>query len=370
MPENNETLPPIPAEWLPGVQAIRDLPDGATVLLIGASDRGKTTFAALAAQHLAAKMPHIAVVDTDIGQSEIGPPGTVGLAKAQPGVASLNTLKPSALFFVGAFAPNTVTLELVAATAQAVLAARKRQANRILVDTTGFVAGPSARRLKTAKAQAVQPHLILALERDGEVQGLCAAMAAVCDARVVSLPVPEEVGRKTPAMRSTRRLTRLARVLEETQEAVFPLDSVALLGTTLGAGTPLTPELRRWCAETLRGTVQHGEQADGILTLLAHAAPATADWEQRTGLIASHFKVRSVRVLDPEVLADVYLGCIGDGGRLLGVGRFLRWETEGRAVVAAVSRSLRVERVAAVAFGRVRLSANGSAIREIRPGEL
>ena len=42
-----------PDEWKPGLDALRNLPHGAVALLVGTTDRGKTTFAAHAARLLA-----------------------------------------------------------------------------------------------------------------------------------------------------------------------------------------------------------------------------------------------------------------------------------------------------------------------------
>src|SRR5882724_8235066 len=80
----------LPPDWLPGLEAIRALPAGGVALLVGATDRGKTTFAAMAAAILAGELSKVAVVDADIGQSEIGPPGTVGMAAARPDAAKLH----------------------------------------------------------------------------------------------------------------------------------------------------------------------------------------------------------------------------------------------------------------------------------------
>lgn len=115
MPDAPTIPPALPPEWQPGLEALRALPEGGAALLLGATDRGKTTFAALAARILTSEIERVAVVDADIGQSEIGPPGTVGVAWALPEATRLRDLTPSATFFVGAFGPPPVALELVVA---------------------------------------------------------------------------------------------------------------------------------------------------------------------------------------------------------------------------------------------------------------
>ncbi|MBC8134275.1 MAG: hypothetical protein H8F28_00105, partial [Fibrella sp.] len=125
-----------PDVWGPAQERIQSLPAGASVLLLGGTDTGKTTFAALVARSLAEDSERIAVVDADIGQSEIAPPGTVGVAWARSDAERLSDLKPAGTFFVGSFSASTLPLEHATATLQAVRHARERNAERILIDTT------------------------------------------------------------------------------------------------------------------------------------------------------------------------------------------------------------------------------------------
>lgn len=361
-------LSDFPPEWRPGAEALRRLPEGRVALLVAGTDRGKTTFATMAARLLAADGMATALVDADIGQGEIGPPGTVGVAMARAEAARLSEWKPAGVFFVGAFAPNTAALELVAATAQAVGVARERGAARILVDTTGFVSGPSARRLKVAKAQALRPALILALggpEEDSLVQ----AVAASCGAEVVRLATPDAVGRKPTALRSTRRMTRLATALDGAAEIALPLEQIATVGATLGTGQAIAPELARWSSQTLRLPVLYGEIAEGTVSLLLER-PATGNWESSLGIVITQFGARNVRLLSLPHYIGAYLGLYEDTGRLLGVGLFRGLDVERREVRVHTLSTIRPAQVALLAFGRVRLTEDLRTHTEIRPGEL
>ncbi len=363
-------ITPFPPEWQPGLDALRALPDGAAALLVGATDRGKTTFAGLASRALAAERGRLGVVDADIGQSEIGPPGTVGVAWADPAAERLHDLKPVTRFFVGAWAPAGVALEHVVATGQAVAYARAAGARRILVDTTGFVTGPAARRLKVAKAQTVSPALLLGFARGDELDPLLSVLAAATGARPLALPVPDAVGRKSTQLRATRRLTRLSEALGGGREMALPLAGVATVGATLGAGEPLPPHLVRWAATALRLPVVHAERSEGALSLFVRGPAPRAGWESTAAPVAEHFGVRTVRALGLRAHDGVYLGLHDDHGRLLSVGRFLRLDAERGEMVIAAPPPASAERVRLVAFGRTRLRPDGSAGAEVKPGEI
>ena len=362
----------MPPEWLPGLDALRLLPDGGTALLIGGTDRGKTTFTTIAARALAREFERVAIIDADIGQSEIGPPGTVGVAWAAAEAAKLHDLKPAAVFFVGAFAPVTVALEQVVAVAQAVQWARTRGARRILIDTTGFISGPAARRLKAAKAQAAQPKLVLGIARDGELDDLLAVTGAVSGAETLLLPVPESVGRKSTTLRQTRRLARLSQALTKAREVVLPLSQVSTVGATLGTGEKIPPHLVQWAGNALRLSAVYAEKAENTLTLFLSGPQARSGWESGATPVAEHFGARTVRALSLNAYTNTYLGLHDASGRLLCVGRFLRLDPDREEIIvsAPLPSPSAAERFRLVTLGRVRVAGDGAFLSDIKPGEI
>lgn len=361
--------------WYPAAERIQLLPVGATVLLLGGTDTGKTTFAALMARTLARDSERIAVIDADIGQSEIAPPGTVGIAWARSDAERLSELKPAGTFFVGSFSASTLPLEHATATLQAVRHARERNAERILVDTTGYVTGPTARRLKSAKAALIQPALILAFGADtnSELLALARTASAVCGAELIAVPVPEGVQKKPTAQRTTRRQTRLAAYFGEKPTTVtVPLDKLVTLGATLGTGTVIPPHLAQWAGEALHLPVVHGEMAGDVLTLFLGGI-ARPGWESLSGAVSDHFKARTVRAVSLAAHVGVLVGLHDDTGRLFALGRYAGFDEESVGIVVTVphgAASHARERTRLLAFGRVRTDERGGTIAELKPNEL
>lgn len=336
---------------------------------MGATDRGKTTILTGWARDMAAEH-RVAVVDTDTGQSEIGAPGTVGVAWARADAARLTELTCAAAFFVGALNPAAAALEHIAAAAAAVRWARAHGAQQILVDTPGYVAGPGARRWWCALVQTLAPDRIVAFARDAELDGLTRAVGAVgglaCETRA---PEPEVV-RKAPVVRATRRLGRFVRALDGARDLVLPLDTVATLGTTLGTGAPVAPHLVRWAADALRMPLVYGETADGgALALWSRADTVRPGWETRSGMVAEALGARSVRVLALGGLRGTFVGLHAGDGRLTAVGRFVDLDPDRRTAVVCAPPPADADGTALVAFGRFRLAADGQPAGELRPGE-
>ena len=89
----------VPPEWGAAASEIfvRSL---RTVLVIGGSAVGKSSFCRYLTEVLLARQAEVAFVDADIGQSNIGPPATVTLGYP---VAPINfpTVPPAAYYYVG-----------------------------------------------------------------------------------------------------------------------------------------------------------------------------------------------------------------------------------------------------------------------------
>ncbi len=364
-----------PEVWNPAIDRIQKLPAGGTVLLLGGTDTGKTTFVTEVARRLSEDSERIAIVDADIGQSEIAPPGTVAVVWARPDAAKLSELKPAATFFVGSFSASALPLEHATATAQAVRHARQRNADRILVDTTGYVVGPTARRLKSAKAALVQPALILAFgaDKNSELLALARTAAVLGGAELLPVAVPGGVQKKPTAQRAMRRQTRLAAYFgDQPETVVVPLDKVMTLGATLGTGQPIAPHLALWAGNALHLPVLYGEVAGDVLTLFVSGTPLPG-WEGLSGAVADHFKVRTVRTVSLSTHDGVLLGLQEDSGRLFAIGRYTGFDEEAVGIKVTVPQSAvhnAEERTRLVSFGRVRTDARGATLSELKPNEI
>jgi polynucleotide 5'-kinase involved in rRNA processing len=136
---------------------------GGVVFLVGGIDTGKTTFGLEMMRRAAAAGLPAAFVDSDIGQSTVGPPTTIGLKLCLDGaeVTRTSVRVADALGFVGSITPPGYLLPLVSGTAKMVEQARASGCRLIVVDTTGYVSGIGGQLLKFYKADAVQPDVVV-----------------------------------------------------------------------------------------------------------------------------------------------------------------------------------------------------------------
>ena len=175
-------------------------------VIVGAGDTGKTTLAARLASALAADGARVAVVDADVGQSEIGPPTTVGLGAVTRPVARLRDAEIIAMEFIGDTSPVRRIGPTADATGRLVRRALATGFAHVIVDTGGLVEGALGLALKRAKLRAVDPDLVIVVQRRDESEPL--VRAALADGErpaIVRVAASAAATRRTQTQRRSHR---------------------------------------------------------------------------------------------------------------------------------------------------------------------
>lgn len=183
-----------------------------TVMLLGSIDAGKTTFAVDLVRKATERGIPAALVDADIGQSTVGPPGTVGL-KLCSGMEDLGPEsigEADALGFVGALSPKGHVTALVNATAKLIARAKEAACRLIVVDTTGLVTGTLGQLLKFYKIEATTPDAIVAFKRGGELEPVLGIAQRFSPAEIYEVPAAPEEDALSPLDRVSKRESRFA----------------------------------------------------------------------------------------------------------------------------------------------------------------
>jgi polynucleotide 5'-hydroxyl-kinase GRC3/NOL9 len=207
-------------------------------MFLGASDTGKTTCLRAAASHFAQRgLLPLAIVDADIGQSTVGPPTTVGLTLVTkhnlPALLS-DMLPCHAMRFVGALSPVAHLLQTIAATKSLVDKALRRGARTVLVDTTGLIGESAGFQLKLYKIALLEPRHVVALQREGELEGLLSVLAGRPGLTVHRLPVSYRVRTRSPAERYRYRTTRFAAYFRGATKVSLETSKISVLSPPTG----------------------------------------------------------------------------------------------------------------------------------------
>jgi polynucleotide 5'-hydroxyl-kinase GRC3/NOL9 len=267
----------IPAAW---PSSLAEVTSASVVLVIGAAEAGKTTFTTWLANHLRAHGERVGIVDADVGQSEIGPPTTVGLGAVERPLTRIGDADVVAIEFVGVTSPGKRPWQVAEATGRLVHAARARF-TRVIVDTSGFVSGGFAAAVKQRKVAAADPDVVVAIQVADECEHILRGLDARARPRVVRLPAVRGTRPRSAADRRRHRQGALVRYFEKARAVTLDTKRVSVR-TVTGDAVDV--------AAILPGTLVGVQDTDGVtrglgvveradgetLTIVTHVARTTA----------------------------------------------------------------------------------------------
>ncbi|HEY3298079.1 MAG TPA: Clp1/GlmU family protein [Armatimonadota bacterium] len=353
----------LPDAWRAHIDHILAHP-GITVA-VGDVDTGKTSFCALLANCALEKGISTAVVDCDLGQSEIGPPGTIGLGIVGSPIASLGDLEPEELYFVGTTSPVGHLLAMVTGTGKLVGSPTAADKELIIVDTPGLVSGLLGRKLQSSIIEALPARHIVALQKAKEAEHFLRFFDTWADCDVHRLPIAPGIHAKSPILRTQRRASRFHAYFTHGNSHELPLRELATSGTWLRTGDTLEPRYLKFAEKSLQTEVLHGERIDRGIYLVVKS-----DYNRR-GLDAlqEQFKTRSIVTVPANRYPNLLVGLMDEHLHVLALG--IVKGISFRSQTISVYTPLRsIAPVRSIRFGVLKVRPDGTEIGSVRPGEL
>lgn len=337
-----------------------NMPSGATAIVLGGVDAGKTTFVAEAVAAASRAGRSVGVLDCDLGQSEIGPPGTVGVGIANAGqLESINSLRDLPLlgtYFIGAVSPVHHALDVCIGAAQMARLAREQKPDIFLVDTCGWIDGAAACLFKRCLTDVIVPQLALNFMRADSPNAMLHAFGHLKVPEVVNVDASPSVQRKSQIARTTRRTARFLSALKDAQPITVSWDDATLLRTRLGTGDPLPHHGQRFLAECLRVPVLHAERAShGALYVVVNGER----WHSvDLPLIERNFRTAFIKIVPAQKFSGLLVGLIDSSSAMLAIGLLSRIDFAARTITVRTT-CRRPAAVAQIWFGAVRMHRDG-----------
>lgn len=273
----------VPEEW----KGLRLEEVGGTVLVIGPSDSGKSTFSRWLAGELCRSHARVGWIDADMGQSTLGLPTTMNLAVL--GGPPEPVPAPCAAFFVGATSPKGHMLPVLVGNYLLRERARAEGATAVVVDTTGLVAQDSGGgELKIWKIELLRPSWIVAFRKEAEMAHLLGPLQRDSRLRLAVLPVPGAVRPRPQEQRARRRRESFAGYFRDGRSRKLRIGGLPVHG------------LDRLCPRRLVAFQDGGGFARGLGVVLSVAGGEMSVFTP----LPDFSEVRALRVgalsLDPE----------------------------------------------------------------------
>ncbi|MGQ9920478.1 MAG: Clp1/GlmU family protein [Desulfobacca sp.] len=252
------------------------------VMVVGGPDSGKSTFCRYLLDEAGRRRRPLAFIDADLGQSHVGPPTTIGLQLYPCAGPDDWSLHADLSYFIGQTSPPGRLLEIVVGLRRLVDEVRHRR-RLLIVNTSGFINGPAALRLKTAKAEVLQPRLGVMLGRHDELFHLLPPLTVLCQETHL-LSVSSQARQKSWEERRRYRQERFAAFFAKARPQHLPLRGVTWLDFPFAQGPRLTAPEHERLQDLAETSIYWAERRSGCVYLVT-AAPLPEAVQSR---VAAH----------------------------------------------------------------------------------
>jgi polynucleotide 5'-hydroxyl-kinase GRC3/NOL9 len=335
-------------------QALKRVSGARVTIVIGAADTGKTRLVTSLADALIASGHTCGIVDADIGQSDIGPPTTIGLGRVFKSHEDITCIDEKGIYFVGAPSPKGHLLPTVVGTKVMVDKALELGFDHVLIDTTGLVQGYLGEALKGHKVELVKPDLLIVLQRQAECEHLIRRFRAIPTRDTIVLTPSENVKKKSPAERKAFRERALLSYFFNSTTSTLNLENRSLMGAPLFWGYPLSEQERADLSKEINMDVLWGESLDDELRLVTRGSVRDEDLKS----LARDSGKNALFAFTLDEFANILVGLYDEKGDCYSLGIVKRIDFSNRHVDVEVAQDR--SEPCGIKFSRFKMNHDGS----------
>ncbi len=216
----------IPQSWVDAAKVLTSLQKKpATAIVMGKVDSGKTSFCTHLINKLVNAKQQVAILDGDLGQSDIGPPCTVAYAFTAKPLMELYSLKAENAFFVGATSPSDAVSKTIDGLALMKAEILEKTVDFVVVNTDGWVEGEEAVEYKAQLAEKLEPDVIFVIQQKDELEPLLAALTKF---RKIAVAASSAIKERSVEKRKNLREMSYAKYLTDAKVKSLPLSQLTL----------------------------------------------------------------------------------------------------------------------------------------------
>jgi polynucleotide 5'-hydroxyl-kinase GRC3/NOL9 len=167
----------IPSSWIRAREELLNLKTRPVIVtVLGAIDSGKTSFCTYLVNKILCEKMRVAILDGDLGQSDIGPPCTVAYTFVARQITDLFNLKAGNAFFVGATSPSAAIDKAIEGLTSLKKEILGHNPDFVVVNTDGWVEGEDAVGYKAKLIEELNPDMVFCIQQKDELAQLLNAL--------------------------------------------------------------------------------------------------------------------------------------------------------------------------------------------------
>ena len=204
-----------------------------SVMVMGEVDSGKTTFCTFLANKALKEKLKVAVIDGDLGQSDVGPPSTIGYCILKKPIKDLFDVNAKNAYFIGLTSPGRVMNEVIQGLSKLKDEALRNGAEFLIINTDGWVEGEEAANYKLRLVNVLEPDVVVGIQQEYELLHI---LGGIGGTKVHIVESPSAIRKRDREKRKILRELSYKKYLKGGKVQSFLISWLKLEGTLLGKG--------------------------------------------------------------------------------------------------------------------------------------
>jgi len=309
----------IPNSWARACDELQKIQaKTATCMVLGAVDSGKTSFCTYLANRLLHEKKRIAILDGDLGQSDVGPPCTVAYSVVTKPLTDLFNLKAKNAFFVGATSPTMAVDKTVEALALLKNEIAGSEPDFTIINTDGWIESECAVNYKTQLVEKLNPDIIFCIQQKDELTLLLNALRD-CEKAVAVVDYPPAIKQRDREKRRNLRELGYIKYLRNAKVQSIPMSWIKIDDNGLFGLSRSRGDLRRArrLYELLGMKPLHlAEMLDRVIVVIGKKRWINSENLKKT----EEFTKKNLMIIRTGEEHGLLTALLGTGGRFLGIG--------------------------------------------------
>ncbi len=339
----------VPPSWENTAKEVLSLKKPVTVMVMGGVDSGKTSFCTFLANEALRKKWKTGVIDADLGQSDVGPPSTIGFNFVSEPVKDLFEIKAENACFVGLTSPSGAVNKVIEGLTELKNGVMEADVDFLIVNTDGWVDGEDAAKYKIELWKTISPSVVVGIRQEDELTPI---LTALKEANFLSIDSPRLVQRRNREKRKILRELSYKKYLKQAKVHPFALNWVKVEGSLLGVGSPLAPGRMEKIRSLLGARPIYSEET--LTTIFIVLRKNRSVSEEQIKEIEESFGKRAKVIREGEE-EGLLVGLQDELGKFLGIGILCGVDYKRRVMKVYTPVN---ENVSTIRFGQIKLDEN------------
>jgi polynucleotide 5'-hydroxyl-kinase GRC3/NOL9 len=214
----------IPQSWVKAHEELVNIEaKPVTAMVLGTIDSGKSSFCTYLINRLLRDKKKVAILDGDLGQSDIGPPCTVSYTFVTKPVTDLFNLTAKDAYFVGVTSPSTAIGKVVEGLSKLKKEIMINNPDFIVINTDGWIEDEDAIYYKIKLVEELAPDVVFCIQQNEDMATLINALEKF---RKTVVESPSAVGQRNRERRKNLRELGYVKFLRKAKVESLPLSWV------------------------------------------------------------------------------------------------------------------------------------------------